>query len=125
MEDLEVLEDRVRELDSPRVERPLGERPRRELRSLVAVDDRPAVLWPPLLDGHSQRVGDQGCRGLAVDRPANDPSAKRIEHHGTVHLALAPWVLGDVGDPELIAVLSTELPTNTVLCRGDVGHASG
>jgi hypothetical protein len=75
-----------------------------------------------LLDRHSQSVGDQGYRGLAVDRPTDDASAKRIENHGTVHLALASWVLGDVGDPQLITALSTELPTNTVLCRGDVGH---
>jgi hypothetical protein len=30
----------------------------------------------------------------------------------------------DVGDPELIAAIPIELPPNTVLGRGDVGHPS-
>jgi hypothetical protein len=77
-----------------------------------------------LLDSHSQRVGDQRCFGPAVDRPADDTATEGIENHGTVHLALAGRVLGDVGDPELIATIPLEVPSNTILGRGDVGHAS-
>ena len=75
-----------------------------------------------MLDRHSQSVGDQRCRRLAIDRPADDASAKRVQHHGAVHLALASPVLCDVGDPELIAIIPIELPTNAVLRRGHVRH---
>jgi hypothetical protein len=43
----------------------------------------------------SALVTSDAAGWLSID----DASAKRIENHGTVHLALASWVLGDVGEP--------------------------
>ena len=40
-------------------------------------------------DCHSQCRLDQFGGGRVVDRPAYDPAAELVQHHSTVHLALA------------------------------------
>ncbi len=57
---------------------------------------------------HPERVGDQRRRRAGVDGPANDPPGVRVEDDRAVHLALPGWVLGDVGDPQLVRRLPPE-----------------
>jgi hypothetical protein len=57
---------------------------------------------------HAERVGHEHGRLGGVDRPADDETRERIEHGAAVDLALARGVLGDVGHPQLIGLLTTE-----------------
>jgi hypothetical protein len=53
----------------------------------------------PLLKRHLERRQHELGTQVIGHRPTDDASAKRIENHGTVDLALVGRMLGDVGDP--------------------------
>ena len=54
----------------------------------------------PLANRHSERVQHQFRPQMVCHRPANDPAAERIQHHGQVEKAGRSRDERDVGDPE-------------------------
>src|SRR5918995_2653712 len=92
------------------------------LGALVRVDYCP-VARVALADGHAERVGDQRRVLGRVDRPADHSPGEQVEHDGAVHLAFPGGVLGDVGDPEPVWVLPSEVPVDEVAGGGLVGDA--
>ena len=65
--------------------------------------------------GHLQRVDDQLGAQMVRDRPADDAAGVDVEDGGAVDPALAGAVLGDVGEPQLVRPVGTELPLHPVL----------
>src|SRR5918994_4222211 len=92
------------------------------LGALVRVDYCP-VARVALADGHAERVGDQRRVLGRVDRPADHSPGEQVEHDGAVHLAFPGGVLGDVGDPEPVWVVASEVPVDEVAGGGLVGDA--
>ena len=88
------------------------------------MNDRCSVRGFALLDGHSQSIRYERCGRMGVDRPADDASTERIENHRAIDLAFTGRMLGDVGDPQLVATLPPELPLHAIVCGGDVGNPS-
>ena len=119
-----AVTDRTHRRQQTGVDRSLGERPRSELRPLVAVDDGRSLCRATLLDRHAQGIRYERCRGMGIDRPAYDAAAERIEDDRAVHLAFAGRVLGDVRHPQLIATLAFELPLHAIRRASDMGIAS-
>ena len=119
----EGLADGTHRREQPGVDGATCERPRRELRPLVAVDDR-VPTRPALVDGHAQRIGDERGTWLGVDRPADHSARPGVEDHGAVHLALSRRVLGDIGDPELVRLVTMKLPLGTIAGSGHAGDVA-
>jgi hypothetical protein len=80
---------------------------------VIGVDDRPG-WWFTVLDGHAERVRDERCCLGRVDRPADDPTAERVEHDRAVDLSFTRRVFGDVGDPQLVRTGAVELPFDEI-----------
>ncbi len=109
------------------VDGPLGERRGRELRPLITVDNGRPVRRSTLLDGYAQCIRHQCCCGIAIDGPAHDAPAERVEDDGAVHLVLSRRMFGDIGDhrrsrpscPNCCCTRSYAVATlGTRLCRG-------
>jgi hypothetical protein len=66
-------------------------------------------------DGHAERGVDHRRRRPAVQRPAHHPTGPGVENHAAVQLSLSGRVLGDVGHPQLVRALPSELPLHEVL----------
>ena len=98
-----------------------AERPRSELGPVVAVDHGP---WcGAVVDRHLKRVGDQRRRLVAVDRPAHDPAGMGVEHNAAIDLRLLGRVLRDIGKPEAVGRLASELTADEILGGGNVDEA--
>jgi hypothetical protein len=61
---------------------------------------------------------------MTVDRPSHDASAERVENNGAIHLAFSSRMLGDIGDPQLIATLAIELALYAIFSGCNVRYAS-
>jgi len=85
---------------------------------VVGVDRRSAGL--AILDGHGQRVGGQRRLGARVDGPADNAAAEHVEHDCAVDLSLSGWVLGYVGDPQLVGAVAAEPAIDEVTGGGQV-----
>ena len=86
---------------------------------MVGVDYRSGGLT--VFDGHGERVGGEGGVGPRVDGPAHDAAAEDIQHDRAVDLAFPRGVLGDVGDPQLIGLVTGELAVHQVTGGRTVG----
>jgi hypothetical protein len=77
----------------------LGERPRDEARTVVAVQDG---LWRCRSRSrrHEQSVVHEHGVVASVDRPADDASREQVEHGAAIKRALAGVVLGHIGQPD-------------------------
>src|ERR1700733_2272981 len=67
------------------------------------------------LAGHAESVVDQRRLAAPVDGPADDPAAEGVGDHAAVDLALARWVLGDVGEPQRVGAVDGEIALDQVL----------
>jgi hypothetical protein len=83
--------------------------------------DNRAIRGFPVLDGHSESIGDERGLLIRIDRPSDDASAVDVENDSAVELALPGGMLGDVGDPEAVRIISVELALDEVVGRGHVG----
>ena len=61
---------------------------------------------------------------MVVDRPADDPARVGVQDDAAVHLALACWVLGDVGQPQLVRRVPVELAANEIFRGRQVDEGS-
>jgi hypothetical protein len=68
------------------------------LHAVIGVDHR-VIHGLPVVDGHPQRVGDQGSVLTAIDGPADHPARVGVQHDRAVNLAFPGAVPGDVNDP--------------------------
>ena len=64
--------------------------------------------------GHVQGVSNQFGAQMISDRPPHDPAGVDIENDRGVHPALTGAVLGDVGDPQSVRPVSTELTVDQI-----------
>ena len=67
---------------------------------------------------HRQSVDDESSIGTGVDRPTHCHLRTGVEYDTAKDLAFSSWVLGDVGDPELVRQISRELSINQILWGG-------
>jgi len=159
VEDLEVVEDRVRQLDASAppfsvqqldlhpaperlhdrvvetipdrthwgeqtgVEGSPGERPRGELRALVAVNNG-ASVGSALVDCHPERVGHERSSRSTVDRPPDYASRPGVEDYSAVDLSFSRRVLGHVSDPEFIGLVGLKLARDAIFCGRHTNHAT-
>ena len=61
---------------------------------------------------------------MTVDGPPDDASTECVENDGAIHPALTSRVLGELGDPELIATTPRELTAHVIPGGRDVRHTS-
>ena len=94
------------------------------MNSVIGVNDHPWV-WVAVADGHVQGTGDQCCGLGVVDGPADHTAGVGVEDDSAVELAFPGGVLGDVGDPELIALRAVELAVDQVACGWCLVFGSG
>lgn len=66
-------------------------------------------------DRHRKRIRHQGGQLLCVDRPADDTAGMGVEHDAAVDLPFTCWVLGDVGQPELVGRVAVEVSADEIL----------
>ena len=96
----------------------LGEGPRGELR----IRGRSGSLFTADVDRENLALFKAAITidvAVPVDRPPN-LSRKEIQHYAAVDLALARWMLGDIGQPQLVGLEAVKDPLHKVLTRGDV-----
>ena len=67
-----------------------------------------------VLDRHPERVHDKGRSCAGVDRPADHSTRERVQHDSAVHLALPRWMLGDIGNPQLVRLVSVKLSLDEI-----------
>jgi hypothetical protein len=91
--------------------------------ALVAVVDDIARL--ALTDRHFQcRQHELGAQ-MRLHRPADDPTAERIEHDGEIQEAGHRRDIRDVGDPKLVGAVGGEIPLHQVRRRARVAIPPG
>jgi len=78
------------------------------------VDD---LLRPALGDRHLEGRQDELGAQVGRHRPADDPTAPGVEHHGEVQETAPRRDVGDVGHPELIRAVGPEVPIDEVRRR--------
>jgi peptidoglycan/xylan/chitin deacetylase (PgdA/CDA1 family) len=78
---------------------------------VAVVDD---IARPALTDRHLQcRQHELGAQ-MRLHRPADDPTAERIEHDSEIQEAGHCRNIGDVGDPKLVRAVGGEIPVHQV-----------
>ena len=105
--------NRAHRLHDARLPAPLTERQRRVLRASVRMmDDR--TLRLATSNCHRQRVADQFGQYPGLHRPADNPPAPGIEHHGEVKPSRPRAHLRVVGQPQLVGALGGRVAVHQV-----------
>src|SRR5690625_541108 len=87
---------------------------RSELRSSIAVQDAASYLAPPG-DSAVQSVDRQAGLHSRVDRIPDYPARVDVLDRTQVELALAGAVLGDIGQPQLVRAISSEVSLDQIV----------
>src|SRR5262245_50391388 len=82
------------------------------------------LVRAPLLQGHVERNQYELGAQMRGHSPADDPPAPDIDHHCEVEEAGGGRHVRDVGDPELVGALGTEIPLHQVGRRARLWIAS-
>ena len=101
---------------------PQPERDRRVLAALVRVVDHTGR--PPLSQRHVERVQHELGAQVVRHRPADDPSAPRIDHHRQIQEPRPRRHVRDVRHPELVGTRCSEVALNEVRGRTRVAIPS-
>ena len=85
----------------------------------------PVIARLALTDRHLQCRQDQLGAQVRLHRPADDPTAERIEHDSEIQEAGSRRDIGDVGDPKLVGAVGGEIPVHQVRRRARVAVPPG
>jgi hypothetical protein len=80
---------------------------------------------PPALDGHRERVDDQLLAHMVGHAPAHDPPRERVLDGRQVQPAFPGPQIREVGDPQHVGLLRSELPLDEVIGDANALHPHG
>ena len=75
--------------------------------------------------GHVEGVDDELGAEVVGDRPAHDPAGPGVDDDGEIDPALTGGLLGDVGDPQPVGSVGTELAVHQIVRRTAPAPAAG
>ena len=83
------------------------------------------VVRPAPVDRHVERVENQLGSQMVSHRPADNPTAVRVEYYGKVQEAGPRRNVGDIGDPELVRPLGAKVPVDEIGRRSRIAVSDG